>query len=164
MCGWVCMCVHANSDDKLRHASISSASVFSTPASCSKTSHSLCLWLAQPAVITAVAAAASGLLLFGPPGCGKTHVVAAAVAATDARLISVKVWDDECHKRVVCPRCLCCRQAPCSYAAPVCGVDSWSTVLVWCIHPLHPLTRFYSLTANLTPLLYPPPRQRALSC
>ncbi|WIA28210.1 hypothetical protein OEZ86_010771 [Tetradesmus obliquus] len=32
----------------------------------------------------------TGLLLFGPPGCGKTHVVAAAVAATGARLISVK--------------------------------------------------------------------------
>lgn len=33
----------------------------------------------------------AGLLLFGPPGCGKTHIVAAAVAATGARLISVKV-------------------------------------------------------------------------
>jgi hypothetical protein len=33
----------------------------------------------------------AGLLLFGPPGCGKTHVVASAVAATGARLISVKV-------------------------------------------------------------------------
>jgi peroxin-1 len=32
----------------------------------------------------------TGLLLYGPPGCGKTHVVAAAVAATGARLVSVK--------------------------------------------------------------------------
>ncbi|KIY92603.1 peroxin-1 [Monoraphidium neglectum] len=33
----------------------------------------------------------TGLLLYGPPGCGKTHVVAAAVAAVGARLITVKV-------------------------------------------------------------------------
>lgn len=32
----------------------------------------------------------TGLLLFGPPGCGKTHVVSAAVAATGLRFISVK--------------------------------------------------------------------------
>jgi peroxin-1 len=32
----------------------------------------------------------TGLLLYGPPGCGKTHIVAAAVAATGARLVSVK--------------------------------------------------------------------------
>ena len=32
----------------------------------------------------------SGLLLYGPPGCGKTHLVAAAVAACGMRCISVK--------------------------------------------------------------------------
>jgi peroxin-1 len=32
----------------------------------------------------------TGLLLYGPPGCGKTHVVAAAAAATGMRFISVK--------------------------------------------------------------------------
>ena len=30
------------------------------------------------------------MLLYGPPGCGKTHVVAAAAAACQLRLISVK--------------------------------------------------------------------------
>jgi peroxin-1 len=33
----------------------------------------------------------TGLLLYGPPGCGKTHVVAAAAAAVGARLVTVKV-------------------------------------------------------------------------
>ncbi|KAK9828356.1 hypothetical protein WJX74_010633 [Apatococcus lobatus] len=32
----------------------------------------------------------TGLLLYGPPGCGKTHLVAAAVAACDMRCIGVK--------------------------------------------------------------------------
>ena len=32
----------------------------------------------------------TGVLLYGPPGCGKTHVVAAAAAACRLRLISVK--------------------------------------------------------------------------
>jgi SpoVK/Ycf46/Vps4 family AAA+-type ATPase len=32
----------------------------------------------------------SGVLLFGPPGCGKTHVVACAAAACRMRIISVK--------------------------------------------------------------------------
>ena len=32
----------------------------------------------------------SGVLLYGPPGCGKTHVVAVAAAACSLRLISVK--------------------------------------------------------------------------
>ncbi|KAI8468303.1 MAG: P-loop containing nucleoside triphosphate hydrolase protein [Monoraphidium minutum] len=32
----------------------------------------------------------TGLLLYGPPGCGKTHIVTAAVAAVGARLITVK--------------------------------------------------------------------------
>ena len=32
----------------------------------------------------------TGLLLYGPPGCGKTHIVHAAVAAVGARLIAVK--------------------------------------------------------------------------
>ena len=32
----------------------------------------------------------TGVLLYGPPGCGKTHVVAAAAAACQLRLISVK--------------------------------------------------------------------------
>lgn len=32
----------------------------------------------------------SGVLLFGPPGCGKTHVVACAAAACRLRIISVK--------------------------------------------------------------------------
>lgn len=32
----------------------------------------------------------TGVLLYGPPGCGKTHVVAAAAAATGMRFISVK--------------------------------------------------------------------------
>ena len=32
----------------------------------------------------------SGVLLYGPPGCGKTHIVAAAVAAAGMRLVSVK--------------------------------------------------------------------------
>lgn len=32
----------------------------------------------------------TGLLLYGPPGCGKTHVVSAAVAAAGMRLVSVK--------------------------------------------------------------------------
>lgn len=31
----------------------------------------------------------SGVLLYGPPGCGKTHIVAAAVAATGVRCITV---------------------------------------------------------------------------
>ena len=30
------------------------------------------------------------MLLYGPPGCGKTHIVAAAVAAAGMRLVSVK--------------------------------------------------------------------------
>jgi SpoVK/Ycf46/Vps4 family AAA+-type ATPase len=32
----------------------------------------------------------TGVLLFGPPGCGKTHIVAAAVAAAGMRFVSVK--------------------------------------------------------------------------
>lgn len=32
----------------------------------------------------------TGVLLYGPPGCGKTHVVAAAVAAAGLRFVSVK--------------------------------------------------------------------------
>ncbi len=32
----------------------------------------------------------TGVLLYGPPGCGKTHIVAAAVAAAGMRLVSVK--------------------------------------------------------------------------
>eukprot|EP00850_Spirogloea_muscicola_P020075 SM000206S06284 [mRNA] locus=s206:224727:231723:- [translate_table: standard] len=32
----------------------------------------------------------SGVLLYGPPGCGKTHLVAAAAAATSLRFIQVK--------------------------------------------------------------------------
>ena len=32
----------------------------------------------------------TGVLLYGPPGCGKTHVVAAAVAANGVRFLSVK--------------------------------------------------------------------------
>jgi SpoVK/Ycf46/Vps4 family AAA+-type ATPase len=31
----------------------------------------------------------TGVLLYGPPGCGKTHVVAAAVAAAGVRCITV---------------------------------------------------------------------------
>ena len=30
------------------------------------------------------------MLLYGPPGCGKTHIVAAAVAAAGLRFVSVK--------------------------------------------------------------------------
>jgi hypothetical protein len=32
----------------------------------------------------------SGVLLYGPPGCGKTHIVAAAAAACSLRFVSVK--------------------------------------------------------------------------
>ena len=32
----------------------------------------------------------TGVLLYGPPGCGKTHVVGAAVASAGARFMSVK--------------------------------------------------------------------------
>lgn len=32
----------------------------------------------------------TGVLLYGPPGCGKTHVVGIAAAACSLRLISVK--------------------------------------------------------------------------
>lgn len=32
----------------------------------------------------------TGVLLYGPPGCGKTHVVRAAVAAAGVRFIGVK--------------------------------------------------------------------------
>lgn len=32
----------------------------------------------------------SNLLLYGPPGCGKTHIVGAAAAACSLRFISVK--------------------------------------------------------------------------
>ena len=32
----------------------------------------------------------TGVLLYGPPGCGKTHTVAAAVAAAGMRFVSVK--------------------------------------------------------------------------
>ena len=32
----------------------------------------------------------TGVLLYGPPGCGKTHIVSAAVAAAGMRLVSVK--------------------------------------------------------------------------
>ncbi|BDA47966.1 probable peroxisome biogenesis factor 1 [Coccomyxa sp. Obi] len=32
----------------------------------------------------------TGVLLYGPPGCGKTHIVAAAVAAAGVRFVSVK--------------------------------------------------------------------------
>ena len=32
----------------------------------------------------------TGMLLYGPPGCGKTHVVGAAIAAAGARFMSVK--------------------------------------------------------------------------
>ena len=30
------------------------------------------------------------MLLYGPPGCGKTHLVSAAVAATGSRFLSIK--------------------------------------------------------------------------
>lgn len=32
----------------------------------------------------------SNVLLYGPPGCGKTHIVGAAAAACSLRFISVK--------------------------------------------------------------------------
>jgi peroxin-1 len=32
----------------------------------------------------------SNILLYGPPGCGKTHIVGAAAAASSLRFISVK--------------------------------------------------------------------------
>lgn len=32
----------------------------------------------------------SNILLYGPPGCGKTHIVGAAAAACSLRFISVK--------------------------------------------------------------------------
>ena len=32
----------------------------------------------------------TGVLLYGPPGCGKTHVVSAAVAAAGLRFVGVK--------------------------------------------------------------------------
>lgn len=32
----------------------------------------------------------TGMLLYGPPGCGKTHAVAAAVAASKLRCLSIK--------------------------------------------------------------------------
>lgn len=32
----------------------------------------------------------SNLLLYGPPGCGKTHIVGAAAASSSLRFISVK--------------------------------------------------------------------------
>lgn len=32
----------------------------------------------------------TGVLLYGPPGCGKTHIVGAAAAACSLRLLSVK--------------------------------------------------------------------------
>lgn len=32
----------------------------------------------------------TGVLLYGPPGCGKTHIVAAAVAAAGVRCITVR--------------------------------------------------------------------------
>ena len=32
----------------------------------------------------------TGVLLYGPPGCGKTHVVSAAVAAAGLRFVCVK--------------------------------------------------------------------------
>jgi peroxin-1 len=32
----------------------------------------------------------TGVLLYGPPGCGKTHIVAAAVAAANVRCITVR--------------------------------------------------------------------------
>lgn len=32
----------------------------------------------------------TGVLLYGPPGCGKTHVVSAAVAAAGMRFVGVK--------------------------------------------------------------------------
>ena len=34
--------------------------------------------------------AIAGVLLYGPPGCGKTHVVGAAVAAAGLRFVGVK--------------------------------------------------------------------------
>lgn len=33
---------------------------------------------------------AAGVLLYGPPGCGKTHIVSAAVAAAGMRFVGVK--------------------------------------------------------------------------
>lgn len=33
---------------------------------------------------------AVGVLLYGPPGCGKTHIVSAAVAAAGMRFVGVK--------------------------------------------------------------------------
>ena len=32
----------------------------------------------------------AGVLLYGPPGCGKTHIVGAAVAAAGLRFVGVK--------------------------------------------------------------------------
>ena len=32
----------------------------------------------------------TGVMLYGPPGCGKTHIVAAAVAAAGVRCITVR--------------------------------------------------------------------------
>lgn len=57
---------------------------------------SLCQSLCQPgpryAHLTAKAPIRlrTGVLLYGPPGCGKTHVVNAAVAAAGMRVVSVK--------------------------------------------------------------------------
>ena len=79
----------------------------------------------------------TGVLLFGPPGCGKTHAARAAVAAAGARCISVKgpellnkyIGASEAAVRAVFARA--CAAAPCvlffdefDSLAPSRGADS----------------------------------------
>lgn len=47
-------------------------------------------WLHTGSVRRAPLRLRTGVLLYGPPGCGKTHVVAAAVSAAGLRFVSVK--------------------------------------------------------------------------
>ena len=44
----------------------------------------------QPSECRAPLRLRTGVLLYGPPGCGKTHAVAAAVASAGMRFVSVK--------------------------------------------------------------------------
>ena len=50
----------------------------------------------------------TGVLLYGPPGCGKTHIVAAAVAAANVRCITVRSVSLAGWCSVSIADCACC--------------------------------------------------------
>ncbi len=75
------------------------------------------------------------MLLYGPPGCGKTHIVSAAVAAAGARFLSIKgpellnkyIGASEAAVRDVFRSAFCPQSTPCLKRF----VSFWPAIALW---------------------------------